>query len=217
MKKLTTLLFAVTLLVGFSSVTMAQSSDNATISANANVVQDMVVGNESENLEFNNILVNSAKFIDATDGSVDASATGTGAAADGITGGETRGYFSIEIISGTNVDVTLTVPSNLEDGSSNTLQIGFDETGIGDETGNLNGLLTETEPTGTASVTAITGGAGSNFTFASGDGEWDLDSAFTMPSNGKVYLALGGEVSATSDQELGSYAGDITLTATVAD
>ena len=213
MKKLTTLLFAVTLLVGFSSVTMAQSSANATISANANVVQDMVVGTDFEDLEFNNILVNSGKFIDATDGSVDAT-TGT---AVGITGGETRGYFSIEIISGTNVDVTLTVPSNLEDDSSNTLQIGFDESGIGDETGNLNGLLTETEPTGTASVTAITGGAGSNFTFASGDGEWDLDSAITMPNSGKVYLALGGEVQASSNQELGSYTGDIILTATVAD
>ncbi|MFD2532938.1 hypothetical protein [Gracilimonas halophila] len=215
MKKLKTLLFASSLLVGFSSVTMAQSTDNATISANANVVQDMVVGNEFEDLEFNNILVNSAKFIDATDGSVDASATGTGAAADGITDGETRGYFSIEIISGTNVDVTLDVPSNLEDGSSNTLQIGFGETGIGDETDNLNGLLTETEPTGTASVTAITGGAGSNFTLTTG--EWDLDSAFEMPSGGKVYLALGGEVSASSTQTLGSYTGDITLTATVAD
>lgn len=211
MKKLTTLLFAVTLLVGFSSVAMAQSSDNATISANANVVQDMVVGNEFEDLEFNNILVNSAKFIDATDGSVDAT-TGT---ADGITGGETRGYFSIEIISGTNVDLTLDVPSNLEDDNSNTLQIGFGETGIGDETGNLNGLLTETEPTGTESVSAISGGAGSNFSLASG--EWDLDSEFAMPSGGLVYLALGGEVQASSNQELGSYTGDITLTATVAD
>ena len=216
MKKLTTLLFAVTLLVGFSSVTMAQTSeDDATITANANVVEDMVVGNESENLEFNNILVNSAKFIDAKDGSVDASAEGTGAAADGITGGETRGYFSIEITSGTNVAVTLTVPSNLEDDSSNKLQIGFDESGIGNENDNLNGLLTENEPTDTESVTAITGGAGSNFTLTSDD--WVLDSEFAMPNSGKVYLALGGDVSATSDQELGSYAGDITLTATVAD
>lgn len=213
MKKLTTLLFAVTLLVGFSSVTMAQSTDNATISANANVVQDMVVGNEFEDLEFNNILVNSAKFIDATDGSVDAT-TGT---ADGITGGETRGYFSIEILDGTNVDLTLDVPSNLEDGSSNTLQIAFGETGIGDETDNLNGLLTETEPTGTASVTAIDNGAGSDFSREPGTGVWDLDSAFEMPNSGIVYLALGGEVQASSNQELGSYTGDITLTATVAD
>ncbi|MDR9408297.1 MAG: hypothetical protein RI573_05580 [Balneolaceae bacterium] len=213
MKKLKTLLFTATLLVGFSSVSMAQSTDNATITANANVVQDMVVGNEFEDLEFNNILVNSAKFIDATDGSVDASATGTGAAADGITGGETRGYFSIEIADGTNVDLTLEVPSDLEDGNSNTLTIDFSDTGDGGT--DLNGLLTETEPTGTASVTAITGGAGSNFTLASG--EWDLDSAFEMPSGGKVYLALGGEVSASSTQTLGSYTGDITLTATVAD
>ncbi|MFD2532937.1 hypothetical protein [Gracilimonas halophila] len=204
MKKLTILLFAVTLLVGFSSVTMAQSTDNATISANANVVQDMVVGNEFEDLEFNNILVNSAKFIDATDGTV---------TANGVTGGETRGYFSIEIISGTNVDLTLDVPLNLEDGSSNTLSIDFSDNG--DAGTDLNGLVTETKPVGNASVTAITGATGSDFTLTTG--VWVLDSEFAMPSGGLVYLALGGQVTATSDQEVGSYTGDITLTATVAD
>lgn len=213
MKKLTTLLFAVTLLVGFSSVTMAQSTDNATITANANVVQDMVVGNENENLEFNNILLNSAKFIDATDGSVDA----TGGFEDGVTGGETRGYFSIEIVEGTNVDLNMDVPSNLVDDDSNTLLIVFGTTGLGDESGNLNGLLTETEPTGTTPVSAIVGGAGTDFSFDTGLGEYDLDSAFSMPSGGKVYLVLGGEVEALSNQPLGEYTGDITLTATVAD
>ena len=213
MKKLTTLLFAVTLLVGFSSVTMAQSSDEATISANANVVDDIVVGNEVQDLEFNNILVNSAKFIDAEDGTVDASATGTAGTDDGITGGETRGYFSIEIAEGVEVNVELTVPSNLKDDSNNTLEIDFDESGIDDETGNLNGLLTEDEPTGTESVSAITGGEGDDFTYD--NGEWTLDNV-EMPKSGKVYLALGGEVSATIDQQSGSYEGDITLTATVA-
>ena len=219
MKKLTTLLLAGSLLVGFSSVTMAQTTDNATISANATVVPDMAVGNESEDLNFGNILVNSAKFIDESDGSVDATAEGTSGEVDGITGGESRGYISIEIAGGVMVDLTLAVPSNLEDGS-NTLQIGFGESGIDDESGNLNGRITQTKPSGTSNV--ISGGLASTMgvsvIFKTNDGNvWELEDPFPMPPSGKVYLALGGEVSATSDQALGSYAGDITLTATVAD
>ena len=212
MKKLTTLLFAVTLLVGFSSVTMAQSSDNATISANANVVQDMVVGNDTNDIEFNNILIGSGKFINAADGTVDATAASTSGTVNGVTGGEARGWFDISIVAGTSVDLSLAVPSTLVKGED-TLDFSVGASGFDNE--DLNGLLTETKPTGTTTVTAITGAAGTDFSFT--DGTWTLDTAFEMPAGGTVYLALGGETFAASDQELGSYSGDITLTATVAD
>lgn len=212
MKKLTTILFAGTLLVGFSSVTMAQSTDNATINANATVVQDMVVGNDTNNIEFNNILKGSGKFITAADGSVDAAAATTSGSVDGVTGGEERGWFDISIVAGTNVALNLDVPSNLLNGAE-TLSFSVGTSGF-DNT-DLNGMLTATKPTGTTAVTAITGGAGTGFTF--GNGTWSLDSAFTMPAGGTVYLALGGETFASTTQALGNYSGDLTLTATVAD
>ena len=215
MKKLTTLLFAVTLLVGFSSVTMAQTSeDDATISANANVVQDMVVGNDTNDIEFNNILIGSGKFIDAADGTVDATAASTSGTVNGVTGEEERGWFDISIAAGTSVDLSLAVPSTLVKGDDT---LDFSVGAIGFDNEELNGLLTETKPTGTTTVTAITGAAGTDFSFT--DGTWTLDTAFEMPADGTVYLALGGETFADSEQELelGSYSGDITLTATVAD
>lgn len=215
MKKVITLLFAVTLLVGFSSVANGQSSDDATISANANVVQDMVVGNDTNDIEFNNILRNSGKFINAADGTVDAAAATTSGTVDGVTGGEERGWFDISIVAGTNVNLTLAVPSTLNNGDNgdNTIQFSVGTSGF--DNSDLNGLITETKPTGTTAVTAITNGEGTNFTFSSGD--WTLDTAFEMPAGGTVYLALGGETVAASDQALGSYTGTLTLTATVAD
>jgi len=212
MKKLTTLLFAVALLVGFSSVSMAQSTDNATINANAKVVGAMAVGTVKQDLEFNNILVNSSKFISAIDGSVDADEATTSGTVDGVTGSESRGYFSISIVGGTSVDLTLEVPSNLVD-DGNDLAIGFGRTGFNDDSGELNGIITETEPTGTTSVTAITDGGGADFS----DNDGDFVNTFTMPAGGTVYLALGGEVNALANQELGTYTGTITLTATVSD
>lgn len=221
MKKLTTLLFAVALLMGFSSVAMAQSSDDASINANATVVQGMQVGEESQDLDFNNILRNSAKFIGALNGIADASAAGTKGTVDGITGGESRGYFSIEIAPGASVDISLNVPTNIIDAAQGfpfpALPIDFSDTGDGGD--NFNGFLTEQQPgTGPGGVTPISTGvtAGSNFTFDPGDSIWSLDNAFEMPESGKVYLVMGGEVSAASDQELGEYTGFIELTATIA-
>ena len=212
MKKLKTLLFTATLLVGFSSVSMAQSTDNATINANANVVQAMVVGGDTNDIEFNNILLNSTKFIDATDGSVDAEARTVGNV-DGITGGEERGWFDISIAGGINVDVSLNITTQLKDENNNSLGFSTSEKGFGYK--ELNGMLTETKPTGTTPITAIDGGEGTKFSFL--ETTWTLDNAFTMPESGTVYLALGGETFALTDQVLGTYSGDLTLTATVVD
>ena len=214
MKKLKTLLFASTLLAGFSSVAMGQSTDNATINANANVVQAMVVGGETKDLEFKNILIGSGKFIDAVDGSADAATANSeiiGAAVNGITGGESRGYFSIEIAEGITVDLSLDEPDELKDDEDNGLFVHFSING--DE---LNGLLTTTKPEGTTSVTAIPNGESSNFAvFGGGPNQWNMRDPFTMPAGGKVYLSLGGTVVALNDQALGTYSGTITLTATV--
>lgn len=214
MKKISTLLFTVTMLVGFSSLVKGQSTDNETISANANVIQSMAVGGEKQDLEFNNVLIGSGKFIDAVDGSADAATANSeiiGAAVNGITGEESRGYFSIEIAEGITVDLSLDEPDELKDDEDNGLFVHFSING--DE---LNGLLSTTKPEGTTSVTAITNGESSNFAvFGGGPNQWNMRDPFTMPAGGKVYLSLGGTVVALNNQALSTYTGTLTLTATV--
>ncbi|MFD2532936.1 hypothetical protein [Gracilimonas halophila] len=215
MKKLKTLLFASSLLVGFSSVSMAQSTDNATINANANVVQAMVVGDLNQDLDFGNILQNSAKIILPANQQVDATASGTSGSEDGITDGETRGFVSIDMVSGTNITLSVQVPEDLSDGSSNTLPISFDANGIDGEstTGGLNGLVTAELPTGSGLVNAYE--SMSTTAFSKSSNTWSTISSFPMPAGDRVFLVLGGEVSAGANQVLGTYSGDITITATV--
>lgn len=213
MKKVITLLFAVTLLVGFSSVTMAQSTDNTTINANANVVQAMVVGNEKANLEFNNVLVDSWKTVNA----ITNTAIATGGSVNGVTGGESRGFFSIEIVQGTPIDYSLAVPTNLVGPSEATLPIDFNTANLGGDATTFNGFLTTTDPSGTNDLSGaiLTGGAGSDFS-SPANSPITLDD-LAMPEGGKVYLVVGGTVKAGESQALGSYAGTLTLTATVND
>ena len=214
MKKLTTLLFAVALLVGFSSVSMAQSTNNATINATATVVGAMAVGNESNDLVFNNVLVDSWKTVNAfTNGGI-----ATGGTVTGVTGGEERGFFSIEIVEGTDVDYSLAVPSTLGGPDTATLPIEFNTLNLPvGNSGHLNGFLTATNPADTADLSGAvhTGGGGSAFTHASASPI--TLGGIAMPEGGKVYLVLGGTVKAAANQATGEYTGDITLTATVSD
>ena len=218
MKKLTTLLFASTLLVSFSSVAMAQSSDNETISANATVVQGMVVGGEQGDLDFKNVLVDSWKTIDALDNT----ARATGGTVNGVTGGESRGFFSIEIVEGTPVDYSLAVPENLvgpgEAGSEATLPIEFntDNLPFGEST-MFNGALTTTDPAVTDDLNLSLLMGGSNNDFSDPTTSPITLNDLAMPNGGKVFLVFGGTVKAADGQALGSYTGDLTLTATVAD
>ena len=203
MKKVFTILAAVLLIAGLHSKALAQS-DASTTTASANVVQSLEVGAESQNLDFGNMLAGTAKTIDDADGAI------TLVNGEGVTGGEQRGYISIETADGSSVDLSLIVPSNLQDGS-NTLTADF-EVGLGPS---LTGRVTDTKPTGTQTVDIYSGGAGSDFSLT--DGVWSLDSPIIMPASGTLYLVLGGEVSADENQPVGNYLGDVTLTATITD
>lgn len=214
-KTVSIFLLAVTVLVSFSSVALGQSNDDATIQATATVIAAMAVGEETQDLEFNNILVNSAKFISATDGSVDASAASTGGSGDGITGGEQRGYVSIESTAGTNIRVLLTLPTQLlHSDESNTLSIQFSTTGTNF---NLNGLVSANKPSGEETLTALAGSASGNWTFQEPNGTWNTTQSpsFVMPEGGKAYMVLGAKVVAGGFQTLGTYTGDIVVTASI--
>ena len=211
MKNIIKNLFAIALLMSLSSVAMAQEQ-SATITANASVISDIAVGADKQNIDFSDIIVGTAKFISAFDQSV------TLQNGEGVeTGTEQIGWFDISVSTGVNVDLTLTVPTELSDGS-NTLPISFDATQF--NTGaDLNGFVTADDPSTNTSPSQVTGGEATSFT-PNNSGidptEWNLDNPFTMPS-GTVYLVLGGEVSSASDQTVGSYSADITLTATITD
>ena len=209
MKKIPTLLLTAALLAGLNSAALAQS-DASTTTASANVVQNITVGAESQNIDLGDIVAGTGKFISVHDGVVYLKDD------EGITGGEQRGYFSIETAAGTVIDISIAVPSTLEDGS-NTLAVNFDSGVNGSSNLYMNGKVTNQAPTGTVAIANYSSGTGNHFTYNSDTSTWDLnnDQLITMDTDGKVYFALGGQVTANENQPAGSYNGSITLTATI--
>ena len=204
MGKINIMLTAVFLLAGLHTKTMAQS--NATTTASANVVQNLEVGGESQSLDFGDIIAGTKKrvghgnTVDTFDG--------------GIVGGEQRGYISIETAGGNSVDLSLAVPSTLEDENSNTVSVTFEvNDGNGNPAGYLEGRITETDPAGGELGPRLQNMAVDSF--EKGSGTWSLKNSFQMPAGGIVYLLLGGEVSTDTNQTVGSYSGDVTITATI--
>lgn len=218
MKKIPILLFAGSLLAGFSSVAMGQSTDNETISANANVVQDLKVGEDKGSLEFGDVVVNSNKFIDAENGDV---------VSTGITGGEQRGFFDVQMGGEPNINLEIEFPTILSagtvfsgdtlpfystsDSNSDGTQVNANAIVIeqADFNGNLNddfgtnSLVNKTDWTITEDGNAIIA---------------NTTSAISMPSSSKIYVVVGGKVEAEDDQEIRSdYSANIHLTVTVAD
>ncbi|MFD2532934.1 hypothetical protein [Gracilimonas halophila] len=215
MKKIPILLFAVSLLAGFSSVAMGQSTDNETISANANVVQDLKVGEDKGSLEFGDVVVNSTKFIDAENGDV---------VSTGITGGEQRGFFDVQMGGEPNINLEIRFPTQLGSGMfGNLVTMPFYSASDGESAGTVNAIVTEqadfngnlNDDFGTNilvnktdwTITEITSTVTAETT-----------SAVSMPSSSKIYVVVGGKVEAEEEQEIRSdYLGTIKLTVTVAD
>mgnify|MGYP002760340563 CR=1 FL=1 len=209
MKRIFTILAAVLLIAGLHSKALAQS-DASTTTASANVVQNITVGAESQNIDLGDIVAGTGKFISVHDMEVHLKDD------EGITGGEQRGYFSIETAAGTVIDISIAVPSALEDGS-NTLAVNFDSGVNGSSNLYMNGKVTNQAPTGTVAIANYSSGTGNHFTYNSDTSTWDLnnDQLITMDTDGKVYFALGGQVTANENQPAGNYSGSITLTATI--
>lgn len=228
----TRLFILILALLGFASVVSAQSTDNETITANARVLGTLKVGEQTNDLNFGNILINSAKRIQAVDGSVTALAAETnlsdaidGGEVNGITGGEERGWFDITADPGTELNVEVRILSRLSLSQAEVLYIVFTEDGRNPRNGpanTLNGLITETQPSGTNTLTPIDGGAGVDFERLFGMSAWRLGSPlffepFEMPASGKVYFVIGGEVVAKADTSPGIYTGNIILEVSVPD
>ena len=188
---------------------MAQSQ-GATITANASVISDIAVGADKQNIEFGKIIVGTSKYISAFYQSV------TLQFGEGTTGGEQIGWFDISVTTGVNVDLALSVPTGLSDGT-HSMAINFysDPFAL---TGSLNGFVTADDPNSVTTANAVTGGESTEFTPNDelSPTEWSLDNPFEMPS-GTVYMVLGGEINSGASQPAGSYTGNITLMATITD
>ena len=210
MKTLKTLLFAVTLLVGFSSMALAQNAD-ATITANANVIADIAATNVSD-IDFGDVVVNTEKFLDASDQSVSTT--------NGVTGGEAFGAVDIDFAANENIDIDVQFPSSLagQTNASNTLSVDFSADGDGGTGANaviVNGSISyDGAVSDGLFANALTNGAKADW--GSPSGTTYTISDFTMPSSGELTVIIGGEVSAASGQSTEVYQGDITVTATVA-
>jgi len=211
MNRLTKVLFAMALFVSLSITSMAQTSDQVNVSATANVAADLSVTPEID-LEFGNIIVGSSKILAPNIMSITTSA-------DGISGGESFGVARIDYVIGESIDVEITVPGNLvADGASgnNTMPFYFSIDGAQNTASGASAILVDdtTIPDGSddQSFTPLTGGAANNW---GGSTNTYSVSNITVPDGGTLYVVIGGEVTAATDQAIGQYTGDITIETTL--
>lgn len=181
MKKTIKIVIAAVFAVGFGSFAQAQS---ASISANATVISELTITNVA-NLNFGTVVVGQTKSIDA-DNMINVS---TGSAL----GTANRGRFIVRAQVGSNVQLTLVLPSNLSTSGGALLPISFAP---------ING-----EP-----AIAVQDGDGQMFAITPGTPY--LITGFNSASEiEEVNVFVGGQVNATG-VTAGTYNGNITLTAT---
>lgn len=168
------------LFIGMSVVAQAQQSDEAETEARATVVQQIVVSQVS-NLDFTLVSPGVAKTISHSGATLVTAGT--------VTGGESRGVFTVSAGAGTSVDLSYTVPTELESGL-NTLPVSF-TSGWGNNNDN-----TASTPVSVSTGTNIA-------TFPLND---------VLGSN-LIYVILGGTVSPVTGQAPGLYVADVTLKA----
>ena len=213
MKRISTILTALFLLVGFSTAVTAQSSDQATVTATANVAADLTAQNVID-LDFGNILIGSSKFLDAGNQSFNPSA-------DGVSGGESFGVAQIDYVPGEIIDIQIVFPTTLSaNGVSGNSDMDFDNSydGNGFSSSGINAILVDdtTIPDGSEnqSLTILTGALKTDWSTVLG--QWTL-SDFQVPDGGTIYAIIGGKVTADPDQAVGVYTGSITVNVAVPD
>ena len=213
MKYIFSIFFTLTLLSFSVNKTHAQSTE-ATIQADANLITDVSV-DATQEIDFGIIIQDSKKTIDPLDNS----ASDDGGNVTGLIGSENRGYFTLDGTGGTNVDLQLVTPGSLEDPGGNSLDVIFGS----QSTNVLQAIVTDTEPTESESVSAISNGdgiSGNDFScqedFITKNLTCLTTNSIQLPQDtGIVYVVVGGEVTASDTQNVATYSGDITLTATI--
>lgn len=211
MKKiLKTLLFNCLLIVGCSSLAMAQS--NATTTASANVLATLNVEG-IQSLDFGAVLQGKDKFMGAGGGQLTVSYW------DGIVGGATFGVVEIEYIENELLDIKIEWPTELSTPDNQTLNISFvPNTGVGPV--GANAVLTASNFSTGASIgnntgSPLTGGDTADWVKTNTAGtieEYEV-SDISVPTGGTLYLLIGGYIQTGTGTAIGEYTGDLTITA----
>jgi len=213
MKKITTiLLFTVTLFAAFSTASMAQN--DATTTASANVIAGFDV-TKTADLDFDNVVTGSSKFLDAD---------GLSVTSDYVTGNEGFGVVKIEYVAQQTVDVSISFPVKLKkDGIADTdVTLAVDNSADGNGGTGANAILAYKDA---GNSTTIFGNVGESdiqvvkttTDWVDGPNNADFDNFnidnVSIPSTGKLYVVVGGKVTATQTQANEEYQGTITVTA----
>jgi hypothetical protein len=168
------------LFIGMSVVAQAQQSDDAETEARATVVQQIVVSQVS-NLDFSMVSPGVAKTISHSGATLVSAGT--------VTGGESRGVFTVSAGAGTSVDLSYQVPTDLESGL-NTLPVTF-TSGWGNANNN----------------------SASNAVSVSTETNIALFPTNDVSGANLIYVILGGTVTPAVGQAAGLYVADVVLTA----
>ena len=213
MKYIKQILLIGALLAAWSPAAFAQN--DATTTASANVLAGLDVSGFE--LKFENIVTGTSKFLDAD---------GLTVTSGGVTGGEQFGTVKIEYAEGQSVDVAITFPKQLKKVGDVNTTLDVDNSADGNGGSGANAVLAYKD---TGTNTFITGDVEeSDIIYLNGGGkaDWvdgpnnaDFDNYFindvTIPTTGKLYVVIGGKVTASQTQDKAEYEGTITVSATI--
>jgi hypothetical protein len=221
---------ALFLTVGFTGSALGQSATEE-LTASINILSSVTVSSVQP-LTVGTVVRSTTKEIDFNDGAVSTTESGGNSA---IIGGEQRGIFKVSATTGAKLSFRLEVPQKLENGSnkldidySNFKDFALDESSAESRAVQFNkdgsggelfiGYAFERTPSSLEQF-APAGGFGN----MDGDGFGNIDltskvKAENLTMNGPdLYIFYGAKVTASADQAIGDYEGDVTLIATVRD
>ena len=217
MKRISTILTALLLIVVFSTAVTAQSSDQATVTATANVAADLTV-ESLFNLDFKNILLGTTKMLDASNQSVNSIITGT-ETTGGVTGNEVFGVVQIDYVPQETINIEIDFPNYLSgvSNSSNTLTASFVKdgfSGVQGSTSSANAILVDgsSDP---GNSQPLSGGSTSDWVYGTGIIYSITD--FEVPQSGTIYVVIGGEVKSLESTLIQQYQADIAVEVTIPD
>ena len=216
-------------------LTLSSSGQSATDNLTASIdILSSVTVESVQPLTFGTVVRSTTKEIDFEDGSVSTTESGGNTA---ITGGEQRGIFKVSTTTGANLSFRMEVPQKLTNTALDELDIDYsnykdftldnnstDSRAIQFNSGTTNaelyiGYAFEQSPT---TITQFVPGGGfgndgSNDGFGTIDFTSETKGANLQMTGPELYIFYGATITATSDQAIGDYDGDVTLRATVED
>ena len=203
--------------------------DDATHTITADVADPLVVSLDASKLDFGDVLPGAAKYIDAADGVATVRSTSNlgNTNSSGLTGGESRVVFKITGGPLTQYTYSLEVPRRLTDGASNEMDIRFDKNQTSSSPseqlnayvvrylGSSGNSISNNADLSSASEASEANEGSTTYSVTTSDNvtTWSRSgTTLNRNTSEETFLVLGGMILPSSDQQPGTYTGDITLT-----